>query len=133
MSSEKQIKIYIDDQESPLATFLPPVNFKLDTTKLEDGPHELKVIARSSTGRLGIKKVPFTVRNGPQIDIVGLKHDEEVDEILDLTINAYGSESQEQFLVSGSETPKAVPSWLWALLISFVSWGIYYLISNSMV
>ncbi len=131
MKVEKQIRIYIDEQEAPLARFIPPVNFKLDTTRLEDGPHELKIIASSSQGREGIKRIPFVVRNGPQIDVDGLKAEEEVDEILDLTINAYGSESQEQFLVSGSETPKAVPSWLWVLLISFVSWGIFYLISNS--
>ena len=130
MSTEKKIRIYIDDQEQPLAVFTPPVNFKLDTNKLKDGPHELKIVASSTLGKEGIKRIPFTVRNGPQIDVDGLKAHEEVDEELDLTINAYGSESQEQFLVSGSETPKAIPSWLWALLISFVSWGVYYLIAN---
>lgn len=132
MSTQKKVKVFIDDNDIPLGEFLPPVNFQLDTTKLTDGAHRLKIIATSSDGKEGIKVLPFTVRNGPQIDVVGLKANEVVDDHLDLTINAYGSESQEQFLVSGSETPKAVPSWLWVLLISFVSWGIFYLVYSTM-
>ncbi len=133
MQTKKRVKVFIDDASQPVGDFLPPVNFQLDTTKLTDGEHSLKIIANSSDGIEGIKVIPFTVRNGPQIDVDGLKDHDVVDESIDLTINAYGSESQEQFLVSGSETPKAVPSWLWVLLISFVSWGIFYLVSNVLV
>ncbi len=133
MQTKKRVKVFIDDASQPIGDFLPPVNFQLDTTKLTDGEHSLKIIANSSDGIEGIKVIPFTVRNGPQIDVDGLKAHDVVDESIDLTINAYGSESQEQFLVSGSETPKAVPSWLWVLLISFVSWGIFYLVSNVLV
>ncbi|MCE7992547.1 MAG: cytochrome C [Roseivirga sp.] len=133
MQTKKRVKVFIDDASQPVGDFLPPVNFQLDTTKLTDGEHSLKIIANSSDGIEGIRVIPFTVRNGPQIDVDGLKDNEVVDESIDLTINAYGSESQEQFLVSGSETPKAVPSWLWVLLIGFVSWGIFYLVSNVVV
>lgn len=133
MQTKKRVKVFIDDASQPVGDFLPPVNFQLDTTKLTDGEHSLKIIANSSDGIEGIKVIPFVVRNGPQIDVDGLKDHDVVDESIDLTINAYGSESQEQFLVSGSETPKAVPSWLWVLLISFVSWGIFYLVSNVLV
>lgn len=133
MQTKKRVKVFIDDASQPIGDFLPPVNFQLDTTKLTDGEHSLKIIANSSDGIEGIKVIPFVVRNGPQIDVDGLNDNDVVDESIDLTINAYGSESQEQFLVSGSETPKAVPSWLWVLLISFVSWGIFYLVSNVLV
>jgi ABC-type uncharacterized transport system permease subunit len=39
-----------------------------------------------------------------------------------------GSERKDIFVVTGSETPKAIPAWVWALLIAFVAFALFYLI-----
>ena len=127
---KKTVKLFLDDSQEPIQELQPPANFQLDTTQIPDGPHTLTMVATSSKGVKGIKKVNFTVRNGPEIALTGLKENEVVSNRLDLMVNAYGSELREHFLVAGSETPKAVPAWLWVALICFISWGIFYLISN---
>ena len=120
------VKVYLDEEKHPFAEFSPPVKFEIDTTKIPDGKHVLKVVAKSSKGKEGIRIIPFEVRNGPQIAIIGLKDNEVVDNQLSVTINAYGSETEDTFIIAGSETPKAVPAWVWALLISFVAFGVFY-------
>jgi hypothetical protein len=124
------IKVYLDDEEKPFGQFSPPVKFVLDTKKIADGKHKLKVVAKSSSGVEGIRIIPFEVRNGPEIAIVGLEENEVVDADLAITINAYGSETNDQFIIKGSETPKAIPAWIWALVISFIGFGIFYAIMN---
>lgn len=128
MDDKRIIKVFVDDDPAPFAEFSPPAKFLFDTTRLPDGPHTLKVVARSSGGQEGIRTIPFEVRNGPAISVVGLKENDIVDSRVPLTINAYGSERSDLFVVTGSETPKAIPAWVWMLLIIFIAWGIFYLI-----
>jgi hypothetical protein len=128
MEDKRIIKVYLDDEPTPFAEFKPPVKVMLDTTKIPDGKHSLKIIAKSTDGVEGIRIVPFEVRNGPAIDIVGLKDNDVVDNNLTLTINAYGSERKDFFVVTGSETPKPIPSWVWAILIGFIGWAMFYFI-----
>jgi len=78
----------------------------------------------------GVRVIPFEVRNGPEIAVVGLKDNEVIESNTTVTINAYGSETTESFIIRGSETPKAVPSWVWALLIAFVGFAIFYFITH---
>lgn len=122
------LKVYLDEETNPFAEFKPPVKFVLDTTKIPDGPHKLRIVARSSRGVEGVRVVPFTVRNGPTISLVGLKDNDEINEHVPITINAYGSETDDQFVIRGSETPKAIPAWVWALVISFIAFGAAYTI-----
>ena len=65
-------------------------------------------------------------------ELIGLENDEIANEIIDsqtpITINAYGSETNDSFIIKGSETPKAIPAWVWAMLISFVGFSMFYLI-----
>lgn len=126
--ANRVVKVYLDDETNPFTEFTPPAKFQLDTTKIPDGKHELRIVARSSRGVEGVRVVPFTVRNGPTIAIVGLKDNEEINEQIPITINAYGSETDDQFVIRGSETPKAIPAWVWALVISFIAFGAAYLI-----
>lgn len=128
MDDKRIIKVFVDEDPEPFAEFSPPVKFLFDTTKLPDGRHTLKVVARSSSGQEGVRSIPFEVRNGPAISVVGLKENDVVDSLIPLTINAYGSERSDLFVVTGSETPKAIPAWVWTLLIIFIAWGIFYLI-----
>src|SRR5690606_41355215 len=78
MKDTRIIKVYLDDEEKPFAEFSPPVKFELDTTKIPDGKHSLRIVARSSRGVEGVRVVPFQVRNGPTISLVGLKDNDEV-------------------------------------------------------
>lgn len=122
------VKVFLDDDEQPFGEFKPPVEVMLDTTKIPDGEHTLKIVAKSSGEVEGIKIIPFVVKNGPEITVMGLKPNQVVDRETAITINAYGSEVEEQFIVHGSEDPKPVPAWFWALLIAVIAFGLFYAI-----
>nr|WP_277488265.1 cytochrome C [Catalinimonas alkaloidigena] len=128
MEDKRVIKIFLDDEDVPFAEFKPPVKFMLDTTKIPDGKHRLKIVAKSSNNVEGIKEIPFEVRNGPEIAVVGLRANEVVDEKVSITVNAYGSERRDHFVVTGSETPKGIPAWVWAIVIGFIGFAIFYFI-----
>ncbi len=125
-----KVVLFVDDDEQPFAELNTPVQFELDTRKLTDGQHTMKVVSESITGREGIKEIKFTVRNGPSITIDGLQNNSEVDGVLPLMINAYERGPQQNFVIEGSETPQSIPSWVWILLISFTGWATFYTITN---
>jgi len=128
MSKQRDIiKVFIDDEKKPIAEVEAPSKILFDTTKLVDGKHTLKLVARSSSDKEGIKLIPFEVRNGPDISVIGLQADDVVSEQLPITINAYGSERKDMFLITGSENPKGIPSWIWVVLLLFIGWAIHYL------
>lgn len=127
---KSKITIFVDDEAQPIASFHAPVQFELDTRKLTDGEHTLKLISKSASGREGIRKIKFMVRNGPAIAVEGLSENEVVDGTIPLMINAYDKGNQKKFIIEGSETPQSIPSWLWIILIVFVGWAAYYMITN---
>ena len=127
MSDKSTIFIFIDDETRPITEVQSPVSFELDTRKLTDGDHVLKIVSKDPTGKEGIRKIPFEVRNGPAIAIEGMKEHAVVDGILPLMINAYGKGDQKSFLIEGSETPQSIPWWVWTLIIGFGGWALYYL------
>ena len=127
MADKSKIVVFIDEEEQPVAAFTSPVNFELDTRKLVDGKHILKIVSKDPSGKEGIRFIPFEVRNGPAIDVEGIKENAVVDGVLPIMINAYGKGDQKVFLIEGSETPKSIPSWVWILIIGFAGWALYYL------
>ena len=127
MEDKSKIVVFIDDDEQPVAAFTSPVNFELDTRKLVDGKHILKIVSKDPTGKEGVRLIPFEVRNGPAIDVEGIRENAVVDGVLPIMINAYGKGDQKIFLIEGSETPKSIPSWVWILIIGFAGWALYYL------
>ena len=129
MEDKSTIFIFLDEESKPIAEFISPVNFELDTHKMVDGHHTLKIVSKDPTGKEGIRIVSFEVRNGPAIAIEGIKENAVVDGILPLMINAYGKGDQKKFLIQGSETPQSIPSWVWILIIGFAGWVLYYLIT----
>jgi hypothetical protein len=130
MEKKRKVTVFLDDEKVPFGVFEPPAKLVLDTTKIADGKHELKIKAISSNGIEGLRIIPFEVRNGPEIAVVGLKDNEVIESNTVITINAYGSETSESFIIRGSETPKAVPSWVWACIIAFVGFAIFYFITH---
>lgn len=129
MEEKSKILVFIDDEVQPIAAFTAPVNFELDTRKLVDGKHTLRIVSKDPTGKEGIRLIPFEVKNGPAIDIEGIRENAVVDGILPIMINAYSKGDQKRFLIEGSETPKSIPSWVWILIIGFAGWALYYLIT----
>ncbi|MFA5245363.1 MAG: cytochrome C [Pedobacter sp.] len=127
---KSKITLFIDNDLQPVAELEVPVQFELDTRKLTDGEHILKLVSKSPTGREGIKKIKFIVRNGPAIAVEGISENTIVDGIVPLMINAYDKGNQKKFIIEGSETPHSVPSWLWIILIVFFGWAAYYLVTN---
>lgn len=131
MSSEKsKVIIFVDDDQLPVAELITPVQFEFDSRKLTDGEHVLKIISKSPTGREGIKKIKFFVRNGPAIAIEGIKENAVIDGVLPIMINAYDKGDQKKFIIVGSETPQSVPSWLWILMVAFFGWAVYFAITS---
>lgn len=124
-----KVKLFIDDDVNPIAELDTPVQFDLDTRKLTDGEHVLRIVGKSTKGREGIRKIKFIVRNGPAIDIEGISENKVVDGTLPLMINAYDKGDLNKFIIEGSETPKSIPSWLWIILIAFVGWAAFYTIT----
>ena len=130
LEDKSKVSLFVDDELQPIAELVAPVQFELDTRKLTDGEHTLKLVSKSSTGREGIRKIKFIVRNGPAIAVEGLSENEVVDGSVPLMINAYDKGDQVKFIIEGSETPQTVPTWLWILLIAFVGWAAFYIVTN---
>lgn len=130
MEDKSSILVFVDDATQPVGAFKSPINFELDTRKLADGEHCLRIVSQDPAGKEGIRKIPFTVRNGPAITVEGLKENEVVDGVLPMMISAYGKGDQKMFLIEGSETPRSIPNWVWITNIVFAAWALYYLITQ---
>src|SRR5690606_26522397 len=124
---QSKIYIFIDSDTAAVAELDAPANFDLDTRKLVDGPHTLRIVSKDPFGKEGIRIIPFEVRNGPAIEITGIKENAVLDDLVPIMINAYGKGDSANFLIEGSETPQGIPWWVWILIIGFVGWSMYYL------
>lgn len=127
----RRVQLYLDDDDEPVGEFSAPVTFDLDTRQLSDGNHKLKIVSIDTNGTNGVRTIPFVVRNGPAIDIEGLKENQSVDGVVPILINAYGKGDQNKFILYGSETPRGIPAWIIVLVIFVLGWGTHYLISNA--
>ena len=127
---KSKIIMFVDDDVQPIAELTAPVQFELDTRKLTDGEHTLKLVGKSPTGKEGARKIKFIVRNGPAIAIEGISENAIVDGTIPLMVNAYDKGNQDKFIIEGSETPQSIASWLWILLVTFLGWAAFYIIRN---
>ncbi len=125
-----KIELFVDGETEPRATIDPPAPFDLDTTSLADGPHLLRVRAIEDDGTTGVHDIPFTVRNGPGIAVVGLADNEVVQGRVPLLVNAYASRAGDTFEPSRAETPAPVPTWTWVLCLLVAAWAMFYAISE---
>lgn len=118
--------VYLDDETEPLLSHRPPVRFELDTSRLEDGDHRLRVEACDATGRKGVRIIPFTVRNGPGIAVNGVRDNDVLEGKIPILINAYGGSGEIVWEPSRAETPAPIPTWAWVLFIVIVAFGAFY-------
>jgi len=133
MKEKSSVTIFVDDEIKPVAELQTPVQFELDTTRLTDGQHTLRIVSHDPSGKEGIRIIPFEVRNGPAIAIEGIKENAVVDGKVPIMLNAYGKGDQKNFLIIGSETPQSIPFWIFLILIGFVAWAAYYLITSATI
>jgi mono/diheme cytochrome c family protein len=125
-----KVEVYIDDQKEAIAVYRPPASFDLDTTQLPDGSHELHVRATDRNGIVGVRDIPFTVRNGPGIAVVGLNSGDIVEGRISILLNAYSGSSEKDWEPTRAETPAPIPTWAWVLFLAIVSWAMWYGASN---
>lgn len=121
-----RVEVYLDGSDHPIGVYHPPARFRLDTEGLEDGPHELRIVATDRSGHRGVRTIPFEVRNGPGIAVDGLKRGDVVEGALDLLVNAYGGAYEENWEPARAETPAPIPTWAWVLFLGAVAWSMFY-------
>jgi len=125
-----RVDVFVDDERAPRASFEPPGQLELDTSDLEDGPHVLRVRAAEGEGSAANEEIPFVVRNGPGIAVVGLRKQEVVRGRVPILVNAYESRLGEVFAPGRAETPAPVPTWTWVLALVVLTWAMWYVASE---
>jgi len=125
-----RIEVFIDDEPTPRHRLEPPTQLELDTEGLADGPHRLRVHAVEDSGPVGVEEIPFTVRNGPGIAVVGLSDGDTLRGRIPLLINAFASRPGDAFEPARAETPAPIPTWAWVLFLVVVAWGMWYVASE---
>ncbi len=88
-----RIDIFIDNAAEPLLSTTPPLSFELDTSRLDDGRHIMRIEAYDTQGVKGVRTIDFTVRNGPGIAVTGLQQNDVLDGKIPVVVNAYGGTS----------------------------------------
>ena len=125
-----RIEVFIDDESVPRYTLEPPATLTLDTEGLADGPHCLRVRAIEDSGTVGVEDIPFTVRNGPGIAVVGLSKGATVQGRIPLLVNAFASRPGDVFEPVRAETPAPIPTWAWVLFLVVAVWGMWFVATD---
>jgi len=125
-----RVEVLVDDERGPRASFEPPGQFELDTSDLADGAHVLRVRTSGGEGPAGNEEIPFVVRNGPGIAVVGLRKQEVVRGRVPILVNAYESRPGDVFEPGRVETPAPVPTWTWVLALVVMTWAMWYAASE---
>ena len=121
-----RIHVFLDDEPVTRAVLDPPATFELDTTQLADGRHRLRVQAIDEDGTVGVEEIPFIVRNGPGIDVVGLSTGKAIQGRVPILLNAFSSRLGDTFESVRAETPAPIPTWTWVLALAVVAWAMWY-------
>lgn len=123
-------RLFLDGATDPFAAFKPPARTRIDTTKLADGEHTLVIEATDTSGSIGRREIPFVVRNGPGISVLGVRPNEIVQGTIDLQVDAFSSGPHSNFNPVQAESQRPTPVTAWVLLAVFSMWATYYGIAN---
>jgi cytochrome c oxidase subunit II len=121
------VSLSFDDAAEPFATYEPPATVQIDTSKLADGEHVLRISARDADGNVGVRAIPFTVQNGPGITVTGLRAHERVSGTIDLDVNAFSG--SEPFDPVRAESSAPIPVWTWVMSALIAAWALWYAIA----
>lgn len=122
-----RIEVFLDHEENPIQVLTPPEKFKLDTTLIVDGPHQLTFKAIDKDGGVSERQITFNVQNGPAIAVHGLSDGDTLHGEIGVLANAYGARVGDEFEPQRMETPAPVPTWAWVLFLITLAWGAGYL------
>ncbi|MCG8432901.1 MAG: cytochrome c, partial [Gammaproteobacteria bacterium] len=125
-----RIDVYLDDDKTPYTSLTPPEKFKLDTSTLADGPHQLIFRAMGDDGVTSERRMQFNVQNGPAIAVHGILENDTVSGEIDVLANAYGSRIGDEFEPVRIETPAPIPTWTWVLALVVLAWSVGYISSE---
>jgi mono/diheme cytochrome c family protein len=121
-----RIDIFLDDAAEPILSATAPLSFELHTSRMEDGPHVMRIAAYDSQGMKGTRTIDFRVRNGPGIAVSGILEHDVLDGTIPVIVNAYSGTSVVDWEPSQAETPAPSPTWAWVLLLLVVAFGVFY-------
>lgn len=122
---EPRVRVFIDDQHESVSDDIPPAMVTVDTRRLRDGEHRLRIEAQDGAGDIGVRIVPFTVRNGPGITVSGLADGATVHGAVTLSVNVFSAE--EPFEPRRAESRSPTPVWLWVLSLVISAWSAWYI------
>jgi cytochrome c oxidase subunit II len=120
----ESVRVFLDDETDPIAVHRPPARVVLDTTKLPDGEHVLRIQAIDSTGALGVRTLSFTVANGPGITVTGLRHGARVHGQIEIDVNAFAA--GDPFNPERAESWGPIPVWMWVFCVVIAVWAAWY-------
>ncbi|GAC1539528.1 MAG: hypothetical protein NVS2B17_14900 [Candidatus Velthaea sp.] len=118
------IALFLDDAQTPFATYRPPATVSLDTKTLADGPHRVRFEAVDAAGNVGRRTISFVVANGPGISVTGLRDGKTIAGAVEFNINAFGA--SEPFDASRAESQNPIPVWVWVMILSVGAWAGWY-------
>lgn len=124
MMEPVSVRIFLDSSDVPIATYRPPARVHLDTRTLSDGEHVLRIEASDAVGNVGVRRIPFTVANGPGITVTGLRAGSRVRGELDIDVNAFSGD--EPFDPQRAESQGPIPVWTWVLIVIIAVWALWY-------
>jgi hypothetical protein len=119
-----RVRIYLDDNSTPIVDQELPADVALDTRALEDGPHRLMIRARGQSGREGFEEVAFHVRNGPGVVVSGLRPNSVRGGEVRFSVDAFSSD--DPFDPRRAEARSSIPVWVWVMSLFVVAWAVWY-------
>ena len=122
--SKPHVRVYLDNDPTPVIDKELPTRLDIDTRKLVDGPHRLIVRAEDQSGAEGVEEIPFHVQNGPGIMVGGLRPGSTKRGVMNLTVDAFSAD--DPFDPRRAEARREIPTWVWVLFLAVIAWIIYY-------
>lgn len=120
------VSVYLDGDSEPVARYKPPGRVQLDTRDMADGEHKMRIEAMCDNGTVGVREIDFRVRNGPAIEVHGLKNNEIVDGDMSVMIHAFSGSGNDDWEPSRAEAPTPIPTWVWVLFILIFAAAMFY-------
>lgn len=122
--TKPHVRVYLDNDPTPVIDHELPTKLDLDTRKLADGPHRLIVRAEDQSGAEGVEEIAFHVQNGPGIMVGGLRPGSTKRGVVNLTVDAFSAD--DPFDPRRAEARREIPTWVWVLFLAVIAWIIYY-------
>lgn len=122
--AKPHVRVYLDNDPTPVIDEELPSQYTLDTRKLPDGPHRLIVRAEDHSGNEGVEEIPFHVQNGPGIRVSGLRPGSTRRGSVHMTLDAFSAD--DPFDPRRAEARSAIPTWVWVVFLCVIAWVVFY-------